>query len=178
MTFPKEHYQIVKALYTEGRFLLEGEAAFITLRENREYYQQFFHESFRLELLLTAEYALLKSSKDKDNLARSICIFLAILCYELDHDGGNLLETLTYKQFNIEEWDDRFEQSSFHNVMEATEKLRNPAQRKKFYQQLNRRSVIHLRDDGHFQFTAAHRYFLDFARGLHLMRSGEVDADH
>lgn len=168
MTYPPEHYQIVKALFSEGRFLLEGEAAFLSLRDNKAFYQQFFQASFRLELAITADYALLKSSKDSDNLARSICIFLAILCYELDHEDGNLLERLSFGNFSITEWEDRFEQSSYYNVMEATERLRHAGQRHKFYQQMARRGIIHRMDDDLFQFTPAHRYFLDYARDLNM----------
>lgn len=168
MTYPAEHYQIVKALFSEGRFLLEGEAAFLSLRDNKDFYQQFFQASFRLELAISAEYALLKSSKDSDNLARSICIFLAILCYELDHEDGNLLERLSFGNFSIAEWEDRFEQSSYYNVMEATERLRNAGQRYKFYQQMARRGIIHRVDDDLYKFTPAHRYFLDYARDLNM----------
>jgi hypothetical protein len=102
MTYPPEHYEIVKALLSEGRFLLEGEAAFLSLRENKDFYTKFFHESFRLDVSITADYALLKSSKDADNVARSICVYLAILCYELDQPNGkivlsNLLTTMSWK---------------------------------------------------------------------------------
>lgn len=168
MTYPPHHYQIVKALFAEGRFLLEGEAAFLSLRENKDFYSEFFQVSFHLELTVTADYALLKSSKDSDNVARSICIYLAILCYELDHQDGNLLETLAYDTFSISEWEERFEQSSYYNVMEATDKLRNVNQRQKFYQLLARRGLIQRSGDDHFQFTPAHRYFLAYARDLNM----------
>lgn len=168
MTYPAHHYQIVKALFSEGRFLLEGEAAFLSLRENKSFYTEFFQATFRLELTTTADYALLKSSKDTDNVARSICIYLAILCYELDHQDGNLLETLSFEMFSISEWEDRFEQSSYYNVMEATDKLRNASQRQKFYQLLARRGLIQRTGDDLFQFTPAHRYFLAYARDLNM----------
>lgn len=167
-TFPPEHSAIVKALFAEGRFLLEGEAAFLCLRDNLSYYHAFFRESFGLQLTVTAEYALLKSDKDTDQLARAICIYLAILCYELDHDSGNLLESLTFDTFSIREWEERFPQSSFYNVMEATDKLRSAGQRQKFYQLLARRQIINRLDEDRFQFTAAHRYFLDFARDINM----------
>lgn len=166
--FPAEHATIVKALFSEGRFLLEGEAAFLCLRDNLPYYHAFFRESFGLQLTVTAEYALLKSDKDTDQPARAVCIYLAILCYELDHDSGNLLESLAFDTFSIQEWEERFPQSSFYNVMEATDKLRSAAQRQKFYQLLARRQLIHRLDEDRFQFTAAHRYFLDFARDVNV----------
>lgn len=168
MTYPSEHYAIVQALFHEGRFLLEGEAAFLCLREQQEFYQAFFRESFRLQLIVTADYALLQSSRDTDNLARAICVFLAVFCYELDHSRENLLESLAFDTFSIEEWDDRFEQSAFQHILEATDKLRNQAQRAKFYQQLARRALIRMVDEAHFQFTPAHRYFLDYARDLNM----------
>lgn len=168
MTFPKEHYTIVKALFHDGRFLLEGEAAFLTLREQQAFYQTFFWETFRLRLKIETEYALLQNNRDSDNVARAICIFLAILCYELDHSSDNLLESLAFGNFSIGEWEERFEQSAFQHVLEATDRLRNKGQRKRFYQTLHRRAIIRLLDDEHFQFTPAHRYFLDFARELNM----------
>ncbi|PHI18586.1 hypothetical protein CEQ90_17350 [Lewinellaceae bacterium SD302] len=177
MTYPEKHYDIIKALFSEGRFLIEGETAFHCLRDHQEFYQQFFRETFRLDLNLKAEYALLKSSKDTDDLARSICIFLAVMCYELDQDSGNLLEMLAFNTFSISEWEERFEQSSFHNVLEATDKLRSKSQRLKFYQQINRRRLINRLDDDRFQFTAAHRYFLEFARDVNMQEMvGKIDA--
>lgn len=168
MTYPKEHYDIVTALFREGRFLLEGDAAFPVLRERREFYQQFFHESFRLSLVVNADYALLTSNRDKDTLARSICIFLAVFCYELDQEDANLLEKLAYETFSISQWEERFEQSSFNNVLEATDKLRNRDQRAKFYLEMARRGLIERVDEDSFRFTAAHRYFLEFARDLNV----------
>ena len=168
MSFPQHHYQIVKALYNDGRFLLEGEAAFLSLRENEAYYTTFFHESFRLSLKVETDYALLQNSRDTDNLARAICIFLAVFCYELDHTSGNLLESLAFGTFSIEEWEERFEQSAFQHVLEATEHLRNKEQRIRFYRQLQRRGIINQHDEDKFQFTPAHRYFLDYARELNM----------
>lgn len=166
--FPDHHYAIVKALFQDGRFLLEGEAAFLSLRENQEFYQKFFWESFRLRLTLSSDYALLQNSRDKDQLSRAICIFVAVICYELDPRTDNLLQSLAHDTFSIEEWDDHFEQSAFQHVLEATDKLRSSNQRRKFYQQLQRRSIISMVDDYHFRFTPAHRYFLDFARELNV----------
>lgn len=168
MTFPTEHYPIVKALLNEGRFLLEGEPAFLCLREQQDYYEAFFWESFRLRLVVNTEYALLQNSRDTDNLSRAICIFLAVFCYELDHTSNNLLENLAFDAFSIDEWEDRFEQSAYQHVLEATEHLRDKAQRRRFYQNLQRRFIIHLDGDDTFRFTAAHRYFLDFARDLNI----------
>lgn len=176
MTYPSEHYQIVTALFKEGRFLLEGDAAFHCLREQREFYVKFFHESFRLQLEVTSDYALLRNSRDKDPLARAICIYLAIFCYELDQEATNLLEQLSQSTFSISEWEERFEQSSFNNVLEATDKLRNADQRAKFYLELARRNLIERVAEDAFRFTPAHRYFLDFARELNvraMMAEGE-----
>ena len=169
MTYPAEHFHITNALYREGRFLLMGEPAFTVLKEHEDFYREFFRASFRLTLTITAEYALLKSSKDQDALARSICIYLAIFCYELDKEGGtNLLEQLAFETFSIADWEERFEQSSFLNVLEATPKLKSGEQRGKFYQEIARRGLIERSGDDRFRFTPAHRYFLEFARGVNL----------
>ncbi len=171
MTYPPDHQSTVTALLREGRFLLQGESSFLTLREHADFYTSFFRESFDLELQLTPEYALLKSGQPEDRLARAICIYLAVLCYELEREGKNILETLHSGTFSIPEWEVRFKQSSFINVLDATDQLRDADQRRKFYLRLSRRGIIERTSDTLFRFTPAHRYFLDFAREIN---AGEI----
>ncbi len=173
MNYPPDHQAIVTALLREGRFLLQGESAFLSLREHADFYTSFFRKSFDLELQVTPEYALLKSGQPEDRFARAICIYLALLCYELEREGKNILETLHSGTFSIPEWELRLEQSSFINVLAATDQLRDADQRHKFYLRLSRRGVIERTNEKLFRFTPAHRYFLDFAREIN---AGEISA--
>ncbi|PSR11135.1 MAG: hypothetical protein DA408_00010 [Bacteroidetes bacterium] len=166
MNYPKEHFQIVEALLREGRFLIEGEAAFATLKENRAFYQEFFKLSFQLDLELTADYALLKSSRNNDALARDICVFLGILCYEIDREGHNLMERLQFAVFSVEEIEQKLALSSFFEIIEATPGLKDEPTRRKFYNQMARRQLIIKQGEDAFRFTPAHRYFLEYARSF------------
>lgn len=164
-----EHRSIVKALLLEGKFLLEGDPAFPALKEHKAWYELFFRSTFRLNLQVEADYAFLKDSQDGDKLSRAICIFLAVICYELDQDGKNILESLRYDHFPLADWEDRWQSSSYYPVFEATDKLRDAEDRARFCKDIARRGVIELTTEGVFRFTAAHRYFLAFAREVNVL---------
>ena len=170
MEYPEEHLKIVNALLRDGRFLVEGETAFACLKEHQAFYQQFFRASFQLELSIEADYALLKSSRQNDALARDICIFLAILSYEIDREGRNLLETLQFSVFSLEDIEQKFLLSSFLEILEATPGLRDADRRSRFITQITRRNLIVKMENDSFRFTPAFRYFLDYARTFnHLL---------
>lgn len=165
-TYPEHHFAIVQALLREGRFLLTGEEAFISLQEHQAFYHSFFWESFRYRLVLQAEYALLISSRDTDTIARDVCIFLGILCYELDRENRNILEELAHATFAIEELEQRFRASSKYEIMELSAQLGTEDKRATFYRRLQRLHLIQWIDQHSFRFTPAHQYFLEFARQL------------
>jgi hypothetical protein len=162
--YPDHHQQIVESLLVEGRFLLEGEPAFMSLKQKVGFYRQFFTASFGLELQYHSEYAFLQSSRDTDPLSRDICIFIGVLCYELDREGYNLLEQLSFHTLEFEQVEQFFELSSFREVLEATSNLQDAQSRRNFYNRLQRRRIIEKLDEHSFRFTPAHKYFLDFAK--------------
>jgi hypothetical protein len=127
-----------------------------------------------MELLITPEYAVLLSIREDDRFARAICIFMAVLCYELDREDGNLLVRLSTEHFRLAEWEERLPASSFRHLLRACRPLRSADSRHKFYRKLARRGVIEL-TDGYFRFTPAHRYFLEFARGVTVHSRGEEE---
>lgn len=167
-TFPEQHQAIVEALLLEGRFLLEGEAAFTVLRKQEQYYRHFFQASFGLELHCHNDYAFLQSLRENDTHSRDICIFLAVFCYELDREGRQITEELAFSTFSLEEVEKLLVQSSFLEVLEATKQLKDANARKNFFNLLNRKGIIDKLDDAHFRFTPAHKYFLEYARQLAL----------
>lgn len=164
IAYPEHHQEIVEALLLEGRFLLEGDAAFMSLKQQVDFYRQFFRASFGLELQYQSEYAFLQSGRDSDPLSRDVCIFMGVLCYELDREGYNLLEQLSFHTLEFEQVEQLFELSSFREVLEATSNLQDAQSRRNFYNRLQRRRIIEKLDEHTFRFTPAHKYFLDFAR--------------
>ncbi|TXB61379.1 condensin complex protein MksE [Phaeodactylibacter luteus] len=165
-SYPAQHQEVVEALLVDGRFLLEGDPAFMALKQHLGFYQEFFRQSFGLALEYHSEYAFLQSSRDTDPLSRDICIFLGVLCYELDREGYNLLEQLSFHTLEFEQVEQFFELSSFREVLEATSNLQDAQARRNFYNRLHRRRIIEKVDDQTFRFTPAHKYFLQFARGV------------
>jgi hypothetical protein len=166
INFPEGHQDVVEALLVDGRFLLEGDPAFMTLKQHVDFYQAFFRESFGLSLEYQSEYAFLQSGRDSDPLSRDVCIFLGILCYELDREGYNLLEQLSFHTLEFEQVEQMFEMSSFREVLDATTNLQDAQARRNFYNRLHRRRIIEKLDDQIFRFTPAHKYFLEFARSV------------
>ncbi len=165
-SFPNNHQDVVEALLVDGRFLLEGDPEFMTLKQEAGFYQAFFQQSFGLSLEYQSEYAFLKSGRDNDPLSRDICIFLGVLCYELDREGYNLIEQLSFHTLEFEQVEQMLELSSFREVLEATSNLQDSQSRRNFYNRLHRRRIIEKLDEQTFRFTPAHKYFLEFARSV------------
>lgn len=166
MQYPELHQQVVEALLIDGRFLLEGDAEFMAIRQHLDFYEQFFKDSFGTSLQFFGDYAFLQSDRDTDALSRDVCIFMGVLCYELDREGYNLIEQLSFHTLEFEQVEQMLELSSFREVMEATANLQDGSSRRNFYNRLHRRRIIEKLDDNTFRFTPAHKYFLDFARGM------------
>ena len=164
--YPEYHREITESLLMDARFLVEGEPEFTCLREHLDFYQQFFKASFGLSLLCQSDYAFLQSARDNDTLSRDICIFLGVLCYEMDREGKNIMEELGFSTFAYEDVERLLELSSFREVLEATKSLRDSSSRRNFYHLLARRRLIDKIDDEVFRFTPGHKYFLEFARGV------------
>ena len=64
------------------------------------------------------------------------------------------------------------ELTSFKEILESSKNLRDPLTRRNFYNRLQRRRIIDRLDDETFRFTAAHKLFLEYARGLSAVRDG------
>jgi len=105
----------------------------MSLKQQVDFYRQFFRASFELELQYHSDYAFLQSGRDSDPLSRDVCIFMGVLCYELGREGYNLLEQLSFHTLEFEQVEPLFELSSFREVLEATtnnwkKDKKNPAQ--------------------------------------------------
>ena len=166
--FPPLHRNIVEALLQEGRFLLEGEPEFLELKQHLDLYRLFFQRSFSLNLQFMGDFAYLESHRENDAFARDVCIFQAVLSYELDREGRNLTEAFAFQSFSFEEVEQMLELSSFREILEASKNLSDPLTRKNFYNRLFRRRIIDRLDDETFRFTAAHKLFQQFARSINL----------
>lgn len=172
MEYSKYHKHIVQSLL-DGKFLLRNEPEFIELREKEEFYNEFFKASFDYELKVTTDYAYLISGETNEITSRDICIFFALLCYELDRDGKNFIDELNYAEFEVDAVENYFANSAYIDLIHSNKQLKDKDSRKNFINMLNRRAIIEKRSEEKFTFTPAYKVFIDFARDLARKRMEE-----
>lgn len=162
MEFPRYHRDIVSDLMG-GKFILASDIKFSTIKENEEFYTQFFKESFGYELEIKTDFAFILSYETGEQLSRDICLFFAILSFELDKDGKNFLEEIQYGEFETEKLDEYFTNSSYAELILNNNQMKDSFSRKQFYATLNRRNIIEKTGENRFTFTQAYKVFIDFA---------------
>lgn len=165
MEFPNHHRQIVEDLMS-GKFVLPSERTFAVLRDNEQSYTYFFKSSFNYDLKVTQDFIYLVSDESNEMLSRDVCIFIALLSYELDRDGKNFLERIQFSEFEVEEIENYFTNSSYIDLILSNKQLKDADSRKNFINTLNRRNIIEKTADSRFVFTSAHKFFMDFAADI------------
>lgn len=164
--YPNKHKQIVKSLM-DGRFITIDESYFDILKENHEFYVEFFDKSFGFELKNTQEFYYLISDETNENTSRDISIFFSILCYELDKDGKNFMDELGFSDFHIDEIIDYIKNSSWTDVVKANKQLNDSDSIKKLIgSTMVKRNIAIKHPDDKYSFTKAYKLFIDFAREL------------
>lgn len=174
MEYPKNHKEIVDDLMA-GKFLLASAKYFDSLKENEAFYQEFFKESFSYTLTVTNDFAYVISPETQETLSRDISIFFAILCYEMDRDGRNFLDQIQYSEFEMEEVDRMFENSSFIDLILSNKQLKDSDARRTLLNAMSRRHIIEKITEDRFTFTSAYKVFIEFAIELAKSRSKEVE---
>lgn len=165
MDYPKSHKQIVKELL-DGKFILPTEPFYQIIRENGEFYTEFFKMSFDFELRMTNDFCFLLSGESNETLSRDICIFFAILSYELDRDGRNFIEEIQFSEWDTERVDKYFDNSNYTDLINSNKQLRDHDSRKTFVNSLSRRNIVEKYSEDKFTFTLAYKLFIDFASEL------------
>jgi hypothetical protein len=165
MDFPRYHKAIVGDLL-DGKFILATDAKFIELKNNADFYGKFFKETFDFYLDIKSDYAYLISEETMEMLSRDICIFIGLLCYELDKEGKNFLDEIQYAEFDSEMIDNLLDNSSYTDLIMNNNQLKNSEARKQFLGTLNRRNIIDRNSDKKFTFTPAYKVFMDFAKNF------------
>ena len=165
MDFPRYHKEIVGDLL-DGKFVLATDAKFIELKNNADFYGKFFKETFDFYLDIKSDYAYLISEETMEMLSRDICIFIGLLCYELDKEGKNFLDEIQYAEFDSEMIDNLLDNSSYTDLIMNNNQLKNSEARKQFLGTLNRRNIIDRNSDKKFTFTPAYKVFMDFAKNF------------
>ena len=174
MEFPNHHRQIVEDLMS-GKFILPQERTFNVLKENEDFYTNFFKASFNYDLKATQDFVFLVSDESNEILSRDICIFIALLSYELDRDGKNFLERVQFSEFEMDEIENYFTNSSYIDLILSNKQLKDADSRKNFINTLNRRNIIGKTADNRFMFTSAHKFFMDFASDIVKFENAEKE---
>ena len=161
--YPKYHYEVVKDLM-DGKFILFPEKLYKSIKENDEFYLDFFKESFDFELKIETEYTYLISDKTDEKTSRDLMTFFSILSFEIDKEGKNFITELDNSIFSLERINQYFSNSHTWQEIIKNNKQINSAENRKslIYNTMLKRNIIEKIGDK-FQFTKAHKIFLSFA---------------
>lgn len=165
MEYPKHHRLIVEDLLS-GKFLLRNEDHFQSLKENEDFYIEFFKISFNYDLKVTGDFAYLISPDSNETFSRDVSIFFAILCYELDRDGKNFMDQIQYGEFEIDNIERYFEETTFNDIIRNNKQLKDRESRKNLINAMARKNIIEKTAEDRFMFTPAYHVFIDFAKEL------------
>ena len=166
MLYPNKHKEIVTSLM-EGKFITIDESTFDIVKENQDFYLNYFETSFGYELKNTQEFYYLVSDDTNENTSRDISIFFSILCYELDKDGKNFMHELGFSDFHIDKIVDYITGSTWTDVVKTNNHL-NDAQgiKRLIGSTMLKRNISIKHSDDRYSFTKAYRLFIDFAKEL------------
>lgn len=174
--YPNKHKQIVTSLM-DGRFITIDESYFDILKENQNFYVEFFDKSFGFELKNTQEFYYLISDETNENTSRDISIFFSILCYELDKDGKNFMDELGFSDFHIDEIVEYIKNSTWIDVVKANKQLNDGESIKRLVgSTMVKRNIAIKHTDDKYSFTKAYKLFIDFARELIKTEMNEANA--
>jgi len=164
--YPNKHKQIVTSLM-DGRFITIDESYFDIVKENQDFYAEFFDKSFDFELKNTQEFYYLISEETNENTSRDISIFFSIFCYELDKDGKNFMDELGFSDFHIDEIVDYIKNSSWTDIVKSNKQLNDADSIKRLVgSTMVKRNIAVKHSDDNYSFTKAYKLFIDFAREL------------
>lgn len=173
--YPNKHKQIVTSLM-DGRFITIDESYFDIVKDNQDFYVEFFNTSFGFELKYTQEFYYLISEETNEKTSRAISIFFAVFCYELDKDGKNFMDELGFSDFHIDEIIEYIKNSTWSDVVKANEQLNDSKSIKKLIDStMVKRNITVKHSDDKYSFTKAYKFFIDFAR--ELIKSEPNDAN-
>lgn len=173
---PPMHRQVVDELMN-GKFVLSHEKHFESIKNNIEFYEDYFQKSFGYELFFTQEFAYLVSTETNENLSRDISIFMALFCYELDKEGTNFLDTIQFGEITLTEVDRLFENSSYSDLIASNNQLKNSEARQKLLRSMSNKNILTRISEDKYYFTPAHKVFIEFAKELAQQKRQEAEQE-
>lgn len=174
--YPNKHKQIVTSLM-DGRFITIDESYFDIVKENQDFYVEFFNKSFGFELKYTQEFYYLISEETNENTSRDISIFFSVFCYELDKDGKNFMDELGFSDFHIDEIIEYIKNSTWTDVVKSNNQLKNTESIKRLVgSTMVKRNITVKHSDDKYSFTKAYKFFIDFTK--ELVKTDGVDINN
>lgn len=158
LQYPSEHKEVVRALLN-GEFLLFPEKLFTIVDNEKDFYTDFFKNSFDYNLEVRSEFAFLTSNNTVERDTRDFAIFLSIFCRELELEGKRFREQIDFATFYIDEVEQLLKNSSKIEIIESIELLKDF---RRFLNRWNKKNVITLTGNS-FKFTKAVNLFFEFA---------------
>jgi hypothetical protein len=155
--YPNEHKEIVKELL-DGKFILYSDNLFQVIQDNKDFYEDFFLQSFDYNLDIRSEFIFLTSKATTERDTRDFTIFLALLCRELELEGKKFREQIDFATFYVDDVWQTLNNSTKKEIIDSTgiKEWRN------FLNRWNRKNVISLTGNS-FKFTKAVNLFFEFA---------------
>lgn len=101
-TYPIQHREIVATLLS-GKFILEKSPLFTIVDRHRDFYVQFFKESYDYELDTTYNYFFLTSKRTEEKGSQDLILFLALLAYEFHNEQRDFIKELKENVFSVAE---------------------------------------------------------------------------
>jgi hypothetical protein len=164
--YPNKHKQIVTSLM-DGRFITIDESYFDIVKEKQDFYVSFFDKSFGFELKNTQEFYYLISDETNENTSRDISIFFSIFCYELDKDGKNFMDELSFSDFHIDEIIEYIKNSTWTDIVKSNKQLNTADSiRRLIGSTMVKRNISIKQSDDKYSFTKAYKFFIDYTREL------------
>jgi hypothetical protein len=170
-TYPSEHKEIVKELL-DGKFILYSDKLFSVIQDNdnKDFYEDFFQQSFDYKLEVRSEFIFLSSKATTERDTRDFTIFLALFCRELELDGKKFREQIELATHYVDDVWQTLMNSTKKEIIDSTgiKDFRN------FLNRWNRKNVINLTGNS-FKFTKAVNLFFEFAVNVANEKLKETD---
>lgn len=169
MNYPLEHRQIVKELLS-GKFIDKDSDFFETLKKEKDFYNEFFEQTFNYYLENKGAFFYLSSEETSENASRDFLLFLSLLCYEYQNRGKDVVHKVSEGTFLVKEVTQYIERSAKKDLLDNTQAIdRNERLNvKRFLDIWAKRHLLEYADkeETRFQFKEGINLFLHTAFAL------------
>lgn len=173
MVYPEQHKNIVTALMAGEFITVDDSKQYNDIKNNKQFYIDFFKNSFDFDLKIEFEYCYLVSEKTDENTSRNITVFFSLLCSGIDKDGDNFLEKLNDQPFKSSDIYYYLENSSWNEVLESNASLNSEDNVNSFIRKLEKRNIIR-RSNGQYFFTKACKFFINFLENQASVKTSSI----